>query len=190
VFLSLNSENKLRRKHLKTIKRKIMKSKIRTLVAICILGFIGAINVNAANYRNVNNNSVVEEVKNVKTELGKADGITAESTEKTSFESDASFETAQFLLNEDLDANIDLQKEAQSVTKWIVDQEESRVFQKLINEASFVNVEPLQFLLNEDLDAKTDLQKEAQSVTKWIVDNEESKLTQKLIDEGKLGVIN
>lgn len=167
-----------------------MKTKIRTLVTICILGFIGAINVNAANYRNANNNLVIEEVKNAKTELSKADGSTVETTEKTSFESDVRFETAQFLLNEDLDANIDLQKEAQSVTKWIVDQEEARVFQKLITEASFVSIEPLQFLLNEDLDAKIDFQKEAQSVTKWIVDNEESKLTQKLIDEGKLGEIN
>jgi uncharacterized protein YxeA len=186
VFLSLNSENKLRRKHLKTIKREIMKTKIRTLVTICILGFIGTINVNAANYRNANNNLVVEEVKNEKTELSKADGSTVELTEKTSFESNARFETAQFLLNEDLDANIDLQKEAQSVTKWIVDQEEARVFQKLITEVRFDNVDPLQFLLSEDLDANVDFQKEALSVTKWIVDNEEAKLTQKLIDEGKL----
>ena len=30
-----------------------MKTKIRTLAAICILGFIGTINVNAANYKNL-----------------------------------------------------------------------------------------------------------------------------------------
>jgi hypothetical protein len=168
------------------IKREIMKTNIRTLVAICILGFIGTINVNAANYRNANNNIVVEEAKSTKNELAKADGSVAESTEKTSFESGASFEAVQFLLNEDLDAKIDLQKEAQSVTKWIVDQEEARVFQKLITEGKFEKVEPVQFLLNNNLDARVDLQKEAQSVTKWIVDNEEAKLTQKLIDEGKL----
>lgn len=167
-----------------------MKTKIRTLVTICILGFIGTINVNAANYRNANNNLVVEEVKNAKTELGKADGSTVESAEKTTFESDARFESVQFLLNEDLDAKIDLQKEAQAVTKWIVDQEEARVFQKLITEGKFDKVESAQFRLNEDLDTRVDLQKEAQSVTKWIVDNEEAKLTQKLIDEGKLGEIN
>jgi len=167
-----------------------MKTNIRTLVAICTLGFIAAINVNAANYRNADNNLVVEEVKSTKNELAKADRSIVESTEKTSFESDVRFEAVQFLLNEDLDAKTDLQKEAQAVTKWIVDQEEARVFQKLITEGKFEKVEPVQFLLNNDLDAKVDLQKEAQSVTKWIVDNEESKLTQKLIDEGKLGEIN
>jgi len=160
-----------------------MKTNIRTLTAICILGFIGAINVNAANYKNV----FVEEVKNTSNELSNADGSLLLLAEKASLESNAKVE---FILNEDLDAKVDLQKEAQAVTKWIVDQEEAKVFQKLLTEGKFNEFESVQFLPNEDSNENVDFQKEAQSVTKWIVDNEEAKLTQKLIDEGKLEGIN
>jgi len=164
-----------------------MKTEIRTLAAICILGFIGAINVNAANYKNANNNVFVEEVKNTMNGLGNEDGGLLLLAEKASLESNAKVE---FLLNEDLDANVDLQKEAQAVTRWIVDQEEAKVFQKLLTEGKSDKFESVQILPNEDSDENVDFQKEAQSVTKWIVDNEEAKLTQKLIDEGKLEGIN
>lgn len=164
--------------------------KIRTLVAICILGFIGAINVNAANYRNADNKVVVEEGKVMKNELGNVDRTLVASTENTSLESDAKVETAQFLLNEDLDAKIDLQKEAQSVTKWIVDQEEAKVFKKLIEEGKLNKLESVQSLLNEDQDAKNGFDKEAQLVAKWIADQEEAKVVKKLIAEGKLREIN
>jgi len=152
-----------------------MKTNIRTLTAICILGFIGAINVNAEN------------VKITSNELSNADGSLLLLAEKASLESNAKVE---FILNEDLDASIDLQKEAQAVTRWIVDQEEAKVFQKLLTEGKFNEFESVQFLPNEDSNENVDFQKEAQSVTKWIVDNEEAKLTQKLIDEGKLEGIN
>jgi len=167
-----------------------MKTKIRTFAAICILGFIGAINVNAANYRNAGNNAVVEEGKVMKNELGNVDRILVVSTENTSLESDANVETAQFLLNEDLDAEIDLQKEAQLVTKWVVDQEEAKVVQKLIDEGKFNKVETVHFFLNNDAEAQIDFQREAQLVTKWVVDQEEAKVINKLIAEGKLGEIN
>ncbi len=164
-----------------------MKTEIRTLAAICLLGFIGTINVNAANYKNANNNVVVEEVKNTMNGLGNEDGGLLLLAEKASLESNAKVE---FLLNEDLDANVDLQKEAQAVTKWIVDQEEAKVIQKLLTEGKSNEFESVQILPNEDSAENVDFQKEAQSVTKWIVDNEEAKLTQKLIDEGKLEGIN
>lgn len=167
-----------------------MKTKIRTLVVICILGFIGAINVTAANYRNADNKVVVEEGKVMKNELGNVDRTLVVSTENTLLESDANVETAQFLLNEDPDAEIDLQKEAQLVSKWIADREEAKVFKKLLDEGKVNKLEAVQSLLNEGLDAKTDVEKEDQLVTKWIADQEEARVVRKLIAEGKLGEIN
>ena len=84
-----------------------MKTKIRTLAAICVLGFIGTINVKGADYKNANNNVITEEGKNTKVSL-------VALTEKTSFESNARFETAEFLLNDDAEAMIDLEKKP----KW------------------------------------------------------------------------
>ena len=167
-----------------------MKTNIKTLATICILGFIGTINVNAANYRNANNIAVADETKSTKTELAKADGNVVESTEKTSFESDASFEAVQLLLNEDLATKTDFQKEAQSVTKWIVDQEEAKLTQKFITASESDKSESVQFLLNQGPHAKLDFQKEAQLVTKLIADQQEAKVVKKLIEEGKLGAIN
>ena len=169
-----------------------MKTKIKTILTICALGFIGIININATvDYKKAANTEVVENLKNGSntTDIG----LTTSIEKTTSSESDAKFETfesVQFLLNEDLDAKVDLQKEAQSVTRWIVDQEEARVFQKLIAEGEFDKFEAVQFPLNENLDAKTDLQREALLVTKWIVDLQEAKVINKLIAEGKLGEIN
>jgi hypothetical protein len=168
-----------------------MKTNIKTLATICILGFIATINVNAANNRNANNNVVVEEVKNLKSGSNMSDEVLPSLIEKFNFsESDANFESVQLILSDDLDAKVDLQKEAQLVTKWIADREEAKLNQKLITGGKFGKVESTQFFLNENLDAKIDLQREAGSVTKWIVDQEEAKLTQKLIDEGKLEKIN
>jgi hypothetical protein len=168
------------------IKREIMKTKIRTLVAICILGFIGTINVNAANFRNADNKVIVVEGKSTKSELGKADANLVASLENTELESNAKVETFESLLNEDLDAKVDLQKEAQSVTRWIVDQEEARVTKNLLTEVNFDKFESVPSILNEDSNAKVDVRKEAQSVIKLIADQEEAKVVNKLIKEGKL----
>lgn len=159
-----------------------MKTKTRTLAAICILGFIGTINVDAANFRNANNNGVVEEVKNTNASL-------AALADKTSFES-ARFETVQFLLNEDAEAIIDLEREAQLVTKWVVDQAEAKVIMQLIDEGKLVEFETVQSPLNEVADAEIDFEKEAQLATKLLVDQEEAKLIKKLIDTGKLAEFN
>ena len=157
-----------------------MKTKTRTLVAICILGFIATINVNAANYKNANNNLVVEEVKNLRNGSNMTDEVFPSLIGKSNFsESDANFESVQLLLNEDLDATVDFQKEAQLVTKLIADQEEAKLNQKLIAEGKLGK-----------LNVKDELQSEALEVTKLIVDQEEAKLIKKLIDEGKLAEIN
>jgi hypothetical protein len=160
-----------------------MRTKITTLAAICILGFIGTVNVNAANYKNADNNVVVEEVKNANLSL-------AALAEKTSLESNARFETGKFLLNEDVGAMIDLEREAQMVTKWVVDQEEARIVKKLIDEGKFVEFLSVQSSIANVVEANVDLQKEAQLATKLIVDQAEAKIIQKLIDGGKLAEFN
>jgi hypothetical protein len=166
---------------MKTIKMKIMKTNIRTLAAICVLGFIGTINANAANYRNANNNAVVEEAKNTSVSL-------VALAEKTSFESDAQFETVNFLLNEDAGAIIDLKREAQLVNKWVVDQAEAKTMKQLTDNDEFVEFEAVQSTLNEV--AVIDLRKEAQLATQSVVDQAEAKIFQKLINDGKLAEIN
>ena len=149
-----------------------MKTNIKTILTICVLGFIG-LNTNAANFRNAGNSVKVENSGSV-----------------------------QFFLNEDVDAIVDFKKEAQMVTKWIADKEEAKAVQKLIdaglsvsnegtasfeNEATTENIESNLPALNEDTETTADFQKEAQLVTKWVADNEEVKAVKKLIGEGKLG---
>jgi hypothetical protein len=160
-----------------------MKTKITTLAAICVLGFIGTINVNAADYKNSNTNAVVEENKTTSLNL-------VASTEKTSFENVATIENVKFLLNDDAEANVDLQAEAQLVTKWVVDQEEARVVKKLIDEGRFVEFVSDQSPIADVVEANVDLQKEAQLATKLVVDQAEAKIIQKLIDDGKLAEFN
>ena len=153
-----------------------MKTKIRTLATICILGFIGTINVNAANYKNANNNVVVEEGKNTNVSLGAL-------AEKTSFE------TGNFLLNENADAMIDLEKEAQFVTKWVVDQAEAKAMKQFADD-EFAVYEAVQAPLNEVENSVIDLQKEAQLATKLVVDQAEAKIFQKLNTDEKLAEFN
>ena len=160
-----------------------MKTKTRTLAAICILGFFGTLNVNAANHRIINNNAVVKEVKNANL------GLIA-LAEKTSFESNARFETGEFLLNDDAEAMIDLENEAQLVTKWVVDQAEAKVMKQLIDEGKIVEFESVGSPLTEVVDALFDLHKEAQLATKLVVDQVEAKIIKKLIDNGKLAEFN
>jgi len=160
-----------------------MKTKTTTLAAICLLGFIGTINVNAANYKNANNNVVVEEVKNANVSL-------VALAEKTSLESNARSETAEFFLNDETEAMVDLEREAQLVTKWVVDQAEAKVMRQLFGEEEFVDFESVQSPLIEATTAEIDLYSEAQIATKLLVDQAEAKIIKKLIDDGKLAEIN
>lgn len=143
-----------------------MKTKISTFIAICILGFIG-INADATNSSNTN--------KIVK--VGNS-------------------ETVKFVLNGVVDANIDFQKEAQTIIKLVADKEEAKAVQKLLNEGYVVlngdavsikaTKENTEFIQDENSDAKIDFQKEVQLITKMVSDKEEAKAIQKLIDEGKI----
>lgn len=151
-----------------------MKTNITTLITICALGVIG-LNANAANNRSAELTAVTEISESLPT-------------------SEISGST-QFLLNEDMEAVVDFQKEAQMLTKWVADQEEAKVLQKLIEEGFFTstditatteNAKLNQPALNENAETKVDFQQEAQLLTKWVADQEEAKAVQKLIEEGKL----
>ena len=154
-----------------------MKSKIRSLVIICTLGLVGVLNANAAlSYNTSSVPKTLKEVENVKSE---------------------NLNSSEFVFN--TGTEIDYQKEAQLVTKWIADKEEAKIIQMLIDknvyvpndEAAFLagdskseNLNSPEFVFNED--TAIDYVKEARQLTKWNADKEEAKAVQKLVSEGKL----
>jgi hypothetical protein len=154
-----------------------MKTRIRSLIIICALGLVGVLNTNAtSSYKTSCIAETLEEQINSKSE---------------------NLNSTEFVFNEDADAAIDYQAEAQLVTKWIADNEEAKTIQMLIDRGIFVsneemvsfadeakseNLNSAEFDFNEDVDV--DYQMEAQLVTKLIADNEEAKTIQMLIDKG------
>jgi len=154
-----------------------MKTKIGSLIIICTLGLVGVLNANAAlSYKT---SCIVE---------------TLEEQNITKFES---LNSAEFVFNEDADAAIDFQMEAQLVTKWIADNEEAETIQMLIDRGIFVSNDVTAFFASEarsenlnsaefdfSTDAEIDNQLDAQLITKLIADNEEAETIQMLIDRG------
>jgi proline racemase len=138
-----------------------MKTKIRTLITICILAFVGVLNANATvNFGERNS--------------GIGTGI-------------MSF----LLVNEtEINGAVDYQKEAQMVTRWIADMAEAKARQKVIekNEPLIGELSHTFYKdeVNEKNDEITDFRKEAQLLTKSIADREEANAIQKLVAEGKL----
>ena len=147
-----------------------MKTKINTLILICTLGLVGVLNANAASRYNT-----LRIARTLNEQILRFENLNSK----------------EFAFNEDVNAGIDYQKEAQLVTKWVADREEAKTIHMLIhkrsfgsNEAESVNQNSSEFIFNAD--ANIDYQKEAQSLTKWVADREESKVVKNLIDEGKL----
>jgi hypothetical protein len=154
-----------------------MKTKIKSLIIICTLGLVGVLNANATlSYKISCIAGTLEEQTRTKSENLNSTG---------------------FVLNEDADAVIDYQMEAQLVTKWIVDNEEAETIQMLIDRRIFVSNDETASLVGESnlenlnsaefefsADAKLDYQLEAQLITKEIADNEEAETNQMLIDRG------
>jgi hypothetical protein len=148
-----------------------MKTKIRSFIVICTLGFVGALNVNATSICQSSCNLVaLEEEKNVKSE---------------------DLNSAEFIFDESSSVVADYQKEAEAMTRWIADREEAKVFQMVMNKLNIVSDEDIasfagevsrEYLPNQEFD----YQKEAGLVTKQISDQKEATVIQKLIDEGKL----
>jgi hypothetical protein len=146
-----------------------MKTKIRTLIAICLLGFIGIININAIadNKKVVTAEVVTEKEEMLTNESLMADEIFLKSAEElTAKDVDAQIEkyaTKQIFLEESESAGSDLLKEAELFTRLVVDQEEAKLVQKL--------------------NAKSAELIEAELFTKWVVDQEEAKLVQKFVPQ-------
>jgi hypothetical protein len=146
-----------------------MKTKIRTLIAICLLGFIGIININAIadNKKVVTAEVVTEKEEMLTNESLMADEIFLKSAEElTAKDVDAQIEkyaTNLIFLEESENAGSDVLKEAELFTRRVVDQEEAKLVQKL--------------------NAKSAELIEAELFTKWVVDQEEAKLVQKFIPQ-------
>jgi len=146
-----------------------MRTQIKSLIIICTLGLVGVLNANAtSSYKTSCIAGTLEEQNYAKSE---------------------NLNSTEFVFNEDADAAIDYQIEAQLVSKWIADNEEARTIQMLIDRGIFVsNHEMVAFAGEaryENLNsAEFDYQLEAQLISKLIADNEEARTIQMLIDRG------
>lgn len=121
-----------------------MKTKIKTISAICIVGFTGLLSSNAV----ANSKSA-----NVSSEEGFP--FSSNETRIENFNSNLGFSFSGET------ANYNLEKEAQLFTKWVVDQEEAKLMNKL--------------------NAKSEELVEAEAYTSWIVDQAEAKLLEKVM---------
>jgi len=156
-----------------------MKTQIKSLIIICTLGFVGVLNANATlSYKTSCIAGTLQEQNNAKSENLNSTG---------------------FVFNEDADAAINYQMEAQLASRLIADNEEAKTIQMLIDRgifvsndktASFVSEANFENLNSSEFDFNTgteiDNQLDAKLITKLIADNEEAKTIQKLIDEGFL----
>jgi len=142
-----------------------MKTKFRILIAVCTLAFVGVLNVNATVNFGENNSGLIRA----------NESLTVLNEKIASFESD-------------LNGSVDYQKEAQMVTRWIVDMAEAKANQEVMGRGF---VEPAETTNsfeneagNETNDTTTDLAEEAQLMIKRIADNEEAKAVQRVMERG------
>lgn len=144
-----------------------MKTKVRTIITVCLLAFAGVLNANATENASERNSAKTNTNEN----------LNAWNGELTMF--DAEF-----------NVTIDYQKEAQLVTRWIADRTEEKVTQQLIERNLFSTGETTGYFENEVSNENngdiTDFRKEAQLVTKALADKQEANAIEKLVTEGKL----
>jgi len=142
-----------------------MKTKIRIFITVCTLAFVGVLNAKAT----VN----FEEKNSGLTETNESLIVLNEKI--------ASFES-------ELNRNFDYQKEAQMITRWIVDRTEAKVTQEMMERNLVIPNETINSFENEaETESNreiTDLAQEAQLMTKLIADKEEAKAIQKVMDRG------
>ena len=148
-----------------------MKTKIRTFIIVCGLALTGFNASATKNYINLRNNVVFEDEKNVRSL--KADENLTMLNEKTG--------TIGSVVNENSDAVLDYQKEAELIMKDIANLEEARTIQILLNK-SIRNLE------TGDLNEKgiNVEQTEAQLVMKMVADQQEARTVRKLVEDGRL----
>jgi hypothetical protein len=121
------------------LKQKVMKTNIRTIIGIFALGLAGTLN----GYSNSGNSTTdlagrPGEEKKAKIGLTAAEETATVSTGKTAiYGSELKSETADtanFFLSTESNSTTDYEKEAQLATKAVVDREEAKIVQKLIEE--------------------------------------------------------
>lgn len=144
-----------------------MKTTIKSLIVICVLGIVGLSNANASVNRGLSNSESVRTHQMLAEMSGKLAWLEATNSE-----------------------SIDYQKEAQLVTKWIADMAEAKATHQVIDRSTNVNAQD-HFLKSvkaavDGVDAITDFRKEAQLVTKAMADMAEASAIQKLVNEGKI----
>lgn len=133
-----------------------MKTKTRTLIAVCILAFAGLLNANAAtnlveknlasgngatNFSALNGFEINEAIDYQKeaqlVTRWIADMAEAKATQQIIERNDASANQSE-VFNTNNDEIIDFRKEAQLVTRTVADREEANAIQKLVTEGKLV----------------------------------------------------
>ncbi len=142
-----------------------MKTNFRIISTVCSLAFVGVLSANATvNFEEKNSGLI----------------YTNESLNVLN-EKIASFES-------ELNGSIDYQKEAQMVTRWIVDMAEAKATREVMERNLVAPSETTNSFENEagneNFDATTDLAEEAQLMIKQIADNEEAKAVQRVMERG------
>lgn len=136
-----------------------MKTKIRTLIAVCTLAFIGVSTASATENLDEKNSATGSNKLNFSIENGAVE-------------------------NE----MVDYQKEAQLIIRQVADMAEAKATQQIIgrSEASIgdANVQETESAY-ENNEIMTDLKAESQLMLKMAADNEEEKAIQKLVGEGR-----
>jgi len=142
-----------------------MKTKIRIFITVFTLAFIGVLNAKATVNLEEKNSGLI----------GTNESLIVLNEKIASFESE-------------INGSIDYQKEAQMITRWIVDMVEAKATEKMMDRGFVTPNEIINSIENEaeaeSNEEITDLAQEAQIMTKLIADKEEAKAIQKMLDRG------
>jgi hypothetical protein len=142
-----------------------MKTKIRIFITVCAFAIVGVLNASATvNFEEKNSGLILEN------------------------ESLSALNEKIATLESEINGNVDYQKEAQIVTRWIVDMAEAKATQKVMERGFVAPNEAFSSFENEAVNENnvetTDFRKEAQLITKLIADQEEAKAIQKVMERG------
>jgi hypothetical protein len=136
-----------------------MRTKIRTLITVCVFGFIGVLTVSAKENLDEKNSAAGNNKFNFSTE-------------------------SEVAANE----MVDYQKEAQLIIRQVADMAEAKAKQQIIGESEALtineNVREAE-VSDENNETVIDLNAESQLMLKVTADNEETKAIQKLVEEGR-----
>jgi hypothetical protein len=156
-----------------------MKTKIQTIAAICTIGFLGILNLNAvaeskSKSKSIANTDLVAENACIVTNDSAINMIASIESDKlfTTNKTDSPVEKVvsnQAFLNYSETTGSDLALEARLFTKWVVDQEEAKFVKKL--------------------NAKSEALIEAEECTKMVIDQLEAKFLENVLKQIEAGII-